>query len=64
MFGPDGKPATPDALQLSLWYQELALLRLLEYRGSYFNRTTASWVTQVEPVPWSQSEAPPATAER
>jgi len=55
VFGSDGRPATPDALQLSLWYQELALLRLLEYRGSYFNRTTASWVTQVESVPWSQS---------
>ena len=54
VFGSDGKAATPGALQLSLWYQELALLRLLEYRGSYFNRTTASWVGQVEPVPWSE----------
>lgn len=54
VFGSDGKAATPGALELSLWYQELALLRLLEYRGSYFNRTTASWVTQVEPVPWSE----------
>ena len=53
VFRSDGKAATPGALQLSLWYQELALLRLLEYRGSYFNRTTASWVGQVEPVPWS-----------
>ena len=55
MFAPDGKAATPGALQLSLWYQGLALLRLLEYRGSYFNRTTATWVGQVEPVPWSKS---------
>jgi len=55
VFGSDGKAATLDALQLSLWYQELALLRLLEYRGSYFNRTTATWVGQVEPVPWSKS---------
>ena len=53
VFGSDGKAATPGALQLSLWYQGLALLRLLEYRGSYFNRTTATWVGQVEPVPWS-----------
>ena len=53
VFGSDGKAATPGALQLSLWYQELALLRLLEHRGSYFNRTTATWVGQVEPVPWS-----------
>ncbi len=55
VFAPDGKAATPGALQLSLWYQGLALLRLLEYRGSYFNRTTATWVGQVEPVPWSKS---------
>ena len=55
MFAPDGKAASPGALQLSLWYQGLALLRLLEYRGSYFNRTTATWVGQVEPVPWSKS---------
>ena len=55
VFAPDGKAATPGALQLSLWYQGLALLRLLEYRGSYFNRTTATWVGQVEPVPWSMS---------
>ena len=54
VFGSDGKAATPGALQLSLWYQELALLRLLDYRGSYFNRTTESWVEQVEPVPWSE----------
>ncbi len=55
VFGLDGKAATPNAWQLSLWYQELALLRLLEYRGRYFNRTTASWVGQVETVPWSES---------
>ena len=55
VFGSDGKAATPGALQLTLWYQGLALLRLLEYRGSYFNRTTATWVGQVEPVPWSKS---------
>ena len=54
VFGSDGKAATSDAWQLSLWYQELALLRLLEYRGSYFNRTTATWVGQVEPVPWGK----------
>ena len=55
VFAPDGKAATPEALQLLLWYQRLALLRLLEYRGSYFNRTTATWVGEVEPVPWSKS---------
>ena len=55
VFGSDGKAATPGALQLSLWYQELALLRLLVYRGSYLNRTTASWVGQVELVPWERA---------
>ena len=55
VFAPDGKAASPGALQLSLWYQGLAVLRLLEYRGSYFNRTAATWVGQVEPVPWSKS---------
>ena len=54
VFGSDGKAATPNAWQLSLWYQELALLRVLEYRGSYWNRTTASGVGQVEPVPWTE----------
>ena len=54
VFGSDGRAATVDACQLSLWYQELALLRVLDYRGSYTNRTTASWVGQVEPVPWSE----------
>lgn len=55
VFASDGKAATPDAWQLSLWYQELALLHMLKYRGNYFNRTMASCVGQVEPVPWSKS---------
>ena len=54
VFGPYGKAAAPSAWQLSLWYQELALLGVLAYRGSYSNRTTASCVGQVEPVPWSE----------
>ena len=55
VFGSDGKAATFNASQLSLWYQELALLHLLQHRGSYRNRTTAKWVGQVEPVPWTKS---------
>ncbi len=47
------KLASFEAWQLSLWYQELALLYLLDHRGSYANRTTPRWVGQVEPVPWS-----------
>ena len=50
VFGLPRK-TTFNAWQLSLWYQELALLRVLGYRGSYSNRTTASWVGQIEPVP-------------
>ena len=46
---PRHKVAASDAWQLSLWYQELALLRLLGHRGSYRNRTTAKRVGQVEP---------------
>ncbi|WP_419166823.1 hypothetical protein [Candidatus Palauibacter sp.] len=51
-FGEVGKAATYNAWQLSLWYQELALLHLLKHCGSYRNRTTAEWVGQVESVPW------------
>lgn len=45
--------ATFWAWQISLWYQELALLYLLDHRGQYSNRMTAEWVGQVEAVPWS-----------
>ena len=58
VFGSDGRAAAFDAWQLSLWYQELALLRQLRYRGSYRNRTTAERVGQVEPVPWSGRSLP------
>ena len=42
-----------EAWQLSLWYQELALLYLLKHNGDYMNRVRAGWVGQVEPVPWA-----------
>lgn len=45
--------ATFEAWQLSLWYQELALLYLLNHRGEYRNRLTADWVGEVEKVPWA-----------
>ena len=41
------------AWQLSLWYQELALLFLLDHQGEYRNRITAGWLGQVETVPWA-----------
>ena len=47
------KLASFEAWQLSLWYQELAFLYLLDHQGQYRNRTTAEWVEQVEPVPWN-----------
>ena len=53
VLGSVGRAATFDAWQLSLWYQELALLHLFRYQGSYRNRTTATCVGQVEPVPWT-----------
>jgi hypothetical protein len=44
--------ATFEAWQLSLWYQELALLYLLDHPGEYRNRLTAGWLGEVERVPW------------
>lgn len=64
VFGSDGREAVFDARQLSLWYHELALLRLLRYHGGYRNRTTAEWVGQVEPVPWSGRSRPSAVEQR
>lgn len=46
--------ATFEAWQLSLWYQELALLYLLDHRGEYRNRMTAESLGEVETVPWSK----------
>jgi hypothetical protein len=43
---------TFQAWQLSLWYQELALLYLLDHKGDYRNRLTAEWLGEVEQVPW------------
>ena len=45
--------ATFEAWQLSLWYQELALLYLLNHHGAYMNRITAGAVGDVEKVPWA-----------
>jgi hypothetical protein len=45
--------ATFEAWQLSLWYQELALLYLLHHGGEYRNRLKAEWLGEVEKVPWA-----------
>jgi len=39
-----------NAWKLGLWYVELALLKLCEYSGNYFNRITES----IELVPWEK----------
>jgi hypothetical protein len=41
------------AWQLSLWYQELALLYFLGHRGEYRNRVTAECLGIAETVPWA-----------
>lgn len=44
-----------DAWRLSLWYIELALLRLCSYSGAYSNRLYRKGAWEIEPVPWSAS---------
>lgn len=44
------------ALQLGIWYVELALLFILDYRGNYRNRTNGQlWRNTGEKVPWAES---------
>jgi hypothetical protein len=40
--------------ELALWYVELAVLRLIDFNGSYFNRLGEKATGIVEPVPWKQ----------
>lgn len=45
------------ALQLGIWYVELALLYILKYNGKYKNRTDGnSWRDTGESVPWVANE--------
>lgn len=50
-----GTMAKYQALQLSIWYIELAMLKILEYDGKYFNRCAkAVWASEAEEfVPWN-----------
>ncbi len=66
---PDATGTLPEnsyyeAWNLSLWYIEMALLRLFEHSGAYANRLlTRRSVGQIEPVPWAnqgEKEAPMA----
>jgi hypothetical protein len=46
--------ARVEARELGLWYVELILLRLFNYKGQYFNRLPRGirWIGDLEPVPW------------
>jgi hypothetical protein len=46
--------AMVDAWELSLWYIELAILFICEYRGQYVNRNIAPFAGHIEPVPWAE----------
>lgn len=48
-----------EALQLGLWYIELAILKILDYKGVYTNRTIYSeWIgTNEQNVPWTSSSS-------
>lgn len=46
-----------DAWNLSQWYVEMSLLRLMGYRGNYANRLKLNkWAGETEPVPWADDE--------
>jgi hypothetical protein len=45
-----------EAWQLATWYLELAVVRLLGYKGDYVSRLRlGGWDLDTEPVPWSTS---------
>ena len=41
------------ARELGLWYVELLLLRIFDYRGNHGNRLSQEWPGEVELVPWA-----------
>lgn len=46
-----------DAWNLSQWYVEMCMLRLMGYRGRYANRLKLNkWAGETEPVPWADDE--------
>lgn len=44
--------ARNEALELSLWYLELSLMKILDYEGYYLNRCINDPIRQKERVPW------------
>ncbi len=46
-----------DALQLALWYIEMVILKLCNYKGVYSNRLNRiKWTGEVEQIPWIKKE--------
>lgn len=47
-----------EALELSIWYIEMSLLRILGFNGKYYNRTSKEFVESkaIEFVPWSNEK--------
>ena len=41
------------ARQLGLWYVELLLLRIFDYKGKHGNRLSQEWRGEVRLVPWA-----------
>ena len=54
--------ARSEAWNLGLWFLELCLLRLCDYRGTYGCRLANRFTGQVVPVPWAASRPTPAAA--
>lgn len=52
-------PAKFDILRLSMWYLDMALLRLVEFEGEYLNRTQPLPIFEAdtESVPWADPQA-------
>jgi len=44
------------AVELAVWYIELALLWVIGYQGRYHNRITAKAVAEAGPVPWANTD--------
>ena len=47
------------ARQLGLWYVELLLLHIFDYRGNHGNRLSQEWRGEVELVPWAVERGDP-----
>ncbi len=48
------------AWKLSLWYLELSILAVCEYKGTFYNRLKDGYESDAEEVPWILSKSPSA----